>query len=322
MYIRTNGAGQSLVCIIVNGKKLPHEAELVSLLRQAVPDAVGVVLGVNAQPTGAVLGREYRTLWGENVLTDHLCGLTFRLSVPSFFQVNRPMAEVLYETALDFAGLTGRELVLDLYCGAGTISQVMARRAARVIGAEIVPEAIADARENARRYGVTGIDFRLCDGLSAIRAEECDAVVIAGMGGENIAAILAAAPWTADGRHTLVLQPQSRPEVLRRFLMEHGYAITREALVEDRGHLYPVLEAGAGEMKLTPGQLHCGVKLLRDPLWDRYLIDKIIQLQNVVVGCRRSADPADRARAEEQRDLITELLAMREEWRHANGTRN
>ena len=170
LYIRTNGAGQSLVCIIVNGKKLPHEAELVSLLRQAVPEAVGVVLGVNTQPTGAVLGREYRTLWGENVLTDHLCGLTFRLSVPSFFQVNRPMAEVLYETALDFAGLTGRELVLDLYCGAGTISQVMARWAARVIGAEIVPEAIADARENARRNGVENAEF-FCGDASAVAAD-------------------------------------------------------------------------------------------------------------------------------------------------------
>ena len=141
LYIRTNGAGQSLVCIIVNGKKLPHEAELVSLLRQAVPDAVGVVLGVNTQPTGAVLGREYRTLWGSDVLTDQLCGLTFRLSVPSFFQVNRPMAEVLYETALDFAGLTGRELVLDLYCGAGTISLAAARLCKSVTGVEIVAPA-------------------------------------------------------------------------------------------------------------------------------------------------------------------------------------
>ena len=141
-----------------------------SLLRRAVPDAVGVVLGVNTQPTGAVLGREYRTLWGENTLTDQLCGLTFRLSVPSFFQVNRPMAEILYETALDFAGLTGRELVLDLYCGAGTITQVMARRAKHVIGAEIVPEAIADAKENARRNHVANVEF-FCGDASAVAAE-------------------------------------------------------------------------------------------------------------------------------------------------------
>ena len=130
LYVRTNSAGQSLVCVLVNGKKLPREDALVSFMRQALPNAVGVVLGVNTQPTGAVLGSEYRTLWGADVLEDTLCGLSFRLSVPSFYQVNHDMAEVLYDTAVDFAGLTGHETVLDLYCGAGTITQVMARRAA------------------------------------------------------------------------------------------------------------------------------------------------------------------------------------------------
>ena len=153
LYVRTNSAGQSLVCVLVNGKKLPREDTLVSFMRQALPDAVGVVLGVNTQPTGAVLGSEYRTLWGADVLEDTLCGLSFRLSVPSFYQVNHDMAEVLYDTAVDFAGLTGHETVLDLYCGAGTITQVMARRAARVIGAEIVPEAIESAKANAARMG-------------------------------------------------------------------------------------------------------------------------------------------------------------------------
>ena len=119
LYVRTNSAGQSLVCVLVNGRKLPREDTLVSLMRQALPDAVGVVLGVNTQPTGAVLGSEYRTLWGADVLEDTLCGLSFRLSVPSFYQVNHDMAEVLYDTAVDFAGLTGHETVLDLYCGEG-----------------------------------------------------------------------------------------------------------------------------------------------------------------------------------------------------------
>ena len=167
LYVRTNSAGQSLVCVLVNGRKLPREDTLVSLMRQALPDAVGVVLGVNTQPTGAVLGSEYRTLWGADVLEDTLCGLSFRLSVPSFYQVNHDMAEVLYDTAVDFAGLTGHETVLDLYCGAGTITQVMARRAARVIGAEIVPEAIADARENARRNGIENVEFFCGDAAAA-----------------------------------------------------------------------------------------------------------------------------------------------------------
>ena len=170
LYVRTNSAGQSLLCVVVNGRKLPHEEELVALLRQAVPETVGVVLGVNTQPTGAVLGREYRTLWGDDVLTDTLCGLTFRLSVPSFYQVNHEMAEVLYGKAVELAGLTGSETVLDLYCGAGTITQVMARHAGRVIGAEIVPEAIDDARENARRNGVENVTF-FCGDAAAVAAD-------------------------------------------------------------------------------------------------------------------------------------------------------
>ena len=170
LYIRTNGVGQSLICVVANGKKLPREEELVRLLRQAAPETVGVVLGVNTQPTGAVLGTEYRTLWGADVLTDTLCGLTFRLSVPSFYQVNREMAERLYARAVEFAGLTGTETVLDLYCGAGTITQVMARHAGRVIGAEIVPEAIEDAKANAKRNNVENVEF-FCGDASAVAAD-------------------------------------------------------------------------------------------------------------------------------------------------------
>ena len=170
LYVRTNGAGESLVCIFANGRELPHKAELVALLREASPRIVGVVLGVNTQPTGAILGKEYRTLWGTDVLTDELCGLTFRLSVPSFYQVNREMAEVLYDKAVEFAALTGTETVLDLYCGAGTITQVMARHAGRVIGAEIVPEAIEDAKANAERNGVENVEF-FCGDASAVAAD-------------------------------------------------------------------------------------------------------------------------------------------------------
>ena len=170
LYVRSNGAGESLVCIFANGRELPHEAELVALLREAAPRIVGVVLGVNTQPTGAILGKEYRILWGTDVLTDELCGLTFRLSVPSFYQVNREMAEVLYDKAVEFAALTGTETVLDLYCGAGTITQVIARHAGRVIGAEIVPEAIEDAKANAKRNGVENVEF-FCGDASAVAAD-------------------------------------------------------------------------------------------------------------------------------------------------------
>ena len=195
-------------------------------------------------------------------------------------------------------------------------------RIASAVASDLRPGPLSRARANAAAYGTDGIDFRLCDGLADIDAEACDTVVIAGMGGENIAAILAAAPWTADGRHTLLLSPHTRPETLRAFLADHGYAIRRESLVEDRGHLYPVLEAGAGEMRLPPGQLLCGPCIAADPLGERYLIEKIVQLQSVTAGLSRSARPGDRARADQVRDLLTELLELREEWRHANRTGN
>ena len=159
IYVRTNREGRALVCLAVNGEELPHEEELVRRIRAACPDTAGIVLNVNTRDTNVVLGETYRTLWGEDALEDVLCGLTFRLSVPSFYQVNREQAERLYKKAAEFAGLTGRETVLDLYCGAGTITLTLAGGAGRVIGAEIVPEAVENARENASANGVTNAEF-------------------------------------------------------------------------------------------------------------------------------------------------------------------
>ena len=170
LYVRTNCKGESLVCLLVNGDKLPHETELVSMLRQALPRIVGVVLGSNTRRGNAVLGDSYRTVWGQDYIEDTLCGLTFRLSVPSFYQVNHDQAEVLYGKAVEFAGLSGEELVVDLYCGVGTITQVMAQKAKRVIGAEIVPEAIADAKKNAARNHVDNVEF-FCGDAKDIAAE-------------------------------------------------------------------------------------------------------------------------------------------------------
>ena len=150
---------QALCCLVVNGDRLPHEQELVEALRSAAPELAGVVLSVNKERTNVVLGRELRTLWGRDFLEDTLCGLTFRISVPSFYQVNRDQCEVLYSKAVELAGLTGTETVVDLYCGIGTISLAMARHAGRVIGAEIVPSAVEDAKDNAARNGVTNAEF-------------------------------------------------------------------------------------------------------------------------------------------------------------------
>ena len=159
LYVRSNAAGESLICVLVNGDKLPKEDRLVALLRDACTKCTGIVLGTNTKKGNVILGDRYRTLWGSDRLEDTLCGKTFRLSVPSFYQVNRVQAERLYAKAIEFAGLTGQETVLDLYCGAGTITLALSDHAKKVLGAEIVPEAIDDARENAARNGVKNAEF-------------------------------------------------------------------------------------------------------------------------------------------------------------------
>lgn len=161
VYVRTNSAGESLCCVVANGRTLPREPELAGRVREAVPGTAGVLLNVNRKPGNVVLGEQYRTIWGRDFLTETLRGLTFRLSVPSFFQVNREQAEVLYGKALEYAGLSGTETALDLYCGVGTITLCLAQQAARAVGAEIVPQAVEDARDNAVRNSIHNAEF-LC----------------------------------------------------------------------------------------------------------------------------------------------------------------
>ena len=159
VYVRTNRKGESLCCVVANGRKVPREAELAALVLAAAPKTLGIVLNVNTKKGNVILGEQYRTLWGQDFLMDTLCGLEFRLSVPSFYQVNRDQAEVLYGKALEFAALTGSETALDLYCGAGTITLCLAGQAKRVIGAEIVSAAIRDAEKNAARNGLKNVEF-------------------------------------------------------------------------------------------------------------------------------------------------------------------
>ena len=167
LYVRTNHKGEALVCVVVNGDSLPFAQELVASLGQAHPALMGVVLNENRKQTNVILGEKYHTLWGQDWLEEELCGLRFQLSVPSFFQINRDQTQRLYGVALEFAQLTGRETVLDLYCGIGTITLALAGQAHHVIGAEIVPQAIEDARENARRNGLSNTEF-FCGDAGAV----------------------------------------------------------------------------------------------------------------------------------------------------------
>lgn len=156
---RVARTGETMVVLAVNGEGVPHPDALVKALQEAVPTLTGVMLSVNTARTNVILGKRLVTLWGADSMIDTLCGLRFRVSPLSFFQVNPDQTEKLYGLALEFAELTGSQTVVDAYCGAGTISLLLARTARRVIGIEIVPEAIADAKENAARNGIENADF-------------------------------------------------------------------------------------------------------------------------------------------------------------------
>ena len=156
---RVSRSGQVMAVVVATAASLPHERELTAMLRAGVPGLCSLYLNINRRGDNVILGPESRLLYGEERLQDTLCGLQYALSPQSFFQVNPVQTEKLYQTAVDFAGLTGNELVADLYCGAGTISLLLARHAKKVVGIEIVPQAIRDAEENARVNGVSNAEF-------------------------------------------------------------------------------------------------------------------------------------------------------------------
>ncbi len=168
IYIRKGTAsGEIMVCAVVNGKKLPAENELVEMLTEKEKAIKSIVINSNTKDTNVILGDRCRTLWGEDCITDILCGLEFRISPLSFYQVNRNQAEKLYNKAAEYAALTGAETVLDLYCGAGTIGLSMAKNAKKIIGVEIVPEAIDDAKINADLNGINNARFICSDAAKA-----------------------------------------------------------------------------------------------------------------------------------------------------------
>lgn len=160
-------SGGAMLVLSVNAGSLPHADALVRMAREAAPSLRSVVLSKNTKRTNVILGDTFETLWGEDALTDEIAGFTMRVSPASFFQVNRAQAERLYETAVDFAGLTGEERVWDVYCGCGSITLPLARRAGEVIGIEVVEDAVKDARENARQNGVSNVSF-LCGSAEAV----------------------------------------------------------------------------------------------------------------------------------------------------------
>ena len=168
LYLRKGAnTGEVMACVVINGDRLRDEKSLVGALRAAVPELTTVVLNINRDRTNVALGRKLRTLYGPGYIQDSLCGLSFRISPLSFYQVNAAQAQRLYEKAAEFAALAPGNALLDLYCGAGTIGLSMASQAESLIGVEIIPQAVENARENARRNGVGNARFLCADASKA-----------------------------------------------------------------------------------------------------------------------------------------------------------
>ena len=192
-----------LLCIVARKGFGSKTRDLVEALRAVCPELTGIVLNINKTEGNTVLSGEFYTLWGKGEMRDTLCGLSFDIAPQAFFQVNPPQAEHLYGKALEYAALTKDDLAFDLYCGAGTISLCLAREAGRVIGAEIVPEAVENAKANAALNGIDNAEFLCADAgeaaqMLADRGLTPKAIVVdpprKGMREEAIAAVVSMQP--------------------------------------------------------------------------------------------------------------------------------
>ena len=147
-----------MVCLVLNGRELPHAEELVSELAK-IPGMTSITISPNMRQTNVIMGDSFEVLWGSGYITDYIGGVKYRISPLSFYQVNPVQTENLYSLALEYADLKGNETVWDLYCGIGTISLFLAQKAEKVYGVEIIPQAIDDARENAKINGIENVEF-------------------------------------------------------------------------------------------------------------------------------------------------------------------
>ncbi len=177
LYLRlAENTQQLMIVLVVNGSELPFEAQLVESFKSQLPMLKSVVLNTNTHDTNVVLGEHSRTLYGDGYITDILCGLEFAISPESFYQVNRNTAQLLYSKAADYADLDRCEVLLDLYCGTGTIGLSMAHRVKKLIGVEIVPKAVDDARKNAELNKISNARFICGDSAKASEALNAEGI--------------------------------------------------------------------------------------------------------------------------------------------------
>lgn len=171
LYIRMGEVtGELMVCFVVNGNGLKQEDLLVKMLKDELPMLKTVVVNSNREKTNVILGNKNRVAYGNGYITDELCGLKFKISPFSFWQVNRKQAEKLYNKAKEYANLQSDEILLDLYCGTGTIGLTMANNCKTLVGVEIIEDAIKDANENAKLNNITNARFICSDAPKAAEA--------------------------------------------------------------------------------------------------------------------------------------------------------
>ncbi|MBQ6006219.1 MAG: 23S rRNA (uracil(1939)-C(5))-methyltransferase RlmD [Selenomonadaceae bacterium] len=160
--------GELMIVLVTATKNFPNEKNFVRALLKEIPEVTSIQQNIQTYHNNVILGRDTKILYGKPTIHDKIGGLKFNISARSFFQVNTAQAEVLYKTALDFAELEGGEIVIDAYCGTGTISLFFAKKAHRVYGTEIVPSAIADAKKNARENNIRNVEFFVGDAVKII----------------------------------------------------------------------------------------------------------------------------------------------------------
>ncbi len=169
-YLRKAFAtNEIMVCVVATDKTLPHEKELVEGLRRVCPEVTGVLVNVNKKPTNVVLGQEIHCIYGKPTITDVLLEVPFTLSAHSFYQVNPKAAALLFQKAAEYAKVSKEDTVVDLYCGAGAVGFCAGKQAGTLIGVEVVPQAVENAKRNAQNMGKTNAEFLCMDASEAAK---------------------------------------------------------------------------------------------------------------------------------------------------------
>lgn len=164
IYLRRGEvSGDIMLCIVINGEKIPNEYGFVNYIREKCPKITGILVNINRKNTNVILSDDYRLLWGRDYINDTLCERNFRISKSAFYQVNRKAAELLYQKAAELAALEAGDILVDLYSGVGTVGMSIAEKSTRLYGVEIVAEAIENAKVNAESNGFSDVHFLASD---------------------------------------------------------------------------------------------------------------------------------------------------------------